>query len=170
MRLATGNRARWAASLVALILTTGVGAAAAAPAAATKPPKPPKPFTLVSVSPAPPSYVTVVLHNYVSADPKKPWKVKWTGSPTFPITVNITPVTGSCSTNPNELHCAPGTDTITGILNKVFHSATLPASDWTCGVSPSVPTGTFIGVFNVTLTDADGQTTNPLPIWWKCSW
>jgi hypothetical protein len=144
--------------LVAAAIAVGLQGAAAGPAIAKKP----KTFALLKVSP---EHITVKVAGSGYAQPKKPWKVKWSGTPTFPITVNITPEPGHCPTE-TTFHCSPGTDTINSSSGE---SAELSAADWGCTVAGGAPF-TFTGIFDVSLTDADNETTNSLPVEWNCIW
>jgi hypothetical protein len=139
-------------------IATGTIGLAAGPAVAKKP----KTFALLEVSP---KRIKVKVAGSGYGEPKKPWKVKWSGTPTFPITVNITPEPGHCPTD-TPLHCSPGTDTIT---DTSAESAELSPADWGCSAPGGEPF-TFTGIFDVSLTDADNETTNALPVEWTCDW
>jgi hypothetical protein len=90
--------------------------------------------------------------------------VNWEGTATFPITVNTVPEPGNCPTS-GTLHCAPSSETFVSGGN----SLTLDASFWNCSINASTP-GSFTGVFNVSLTAANGITSPPVPVTWTCSW
>jgi hypothetical protein len=145
--------------LVAALIAVGLQGAVAGPAVAKKA----KPFALLKVSPE--HIIAKVTGGSGYGEPKKPWKVKWSGTPTFPITVNITPEPGHCPTD-TTLHCSPGTDTI---ASSDGDSAELAAADWGCSVSGGPPF-TFSGIFEVSLTDGDNETSNSVLVEWTCDW
>ena len=87
-------------------------------------------------------------------------KVHWKGTAAFPITLYVTPEPG-CSTA--TFTCNPATVTYTS------GGHALPRTS-SCMINAGTAPGSFTGMFDYQLVDANGQTTGIVAETYTCNW
>jgi hypothetical protein len=137
---------RITAALLAVGLTVGLQASTLGSAGAVTPLK------ITSVTPNPTTInITTASKNYT---------VAWSGSATFPMTVNVVPEP-SCSTA--TFTCNKRTTKFTKRSNKLVLTTT-------CSINAGSSPGSHTGTWNVQLVDAHGKKSPLAHHTVKCSW
>jgi hypothetical protein len=118
-----------------------------------------KPFVITKIKPNPVKLTITGTTGTTTATTK----VHWKGTATFPMTLTATPEPG-CTTSSGgfTFTCNPHSITYASGSKNLVYSAT-------CSVS-STSAGSHSGVWDLTITDANGRSTPAMALTENCSW
>ena len=151
---------RTATAAAILVLGAAVQVGLASGAEAVKP----KPFVITKITPS--NQVTITIPGLVGAgSPKKTQKIHWSGTAVFPLTVTVTPEPTCSTVTPFNFTC----NTHTQVFASGTKALSLSPTFWYCTVN-ATSAGSHTGIWDLTITDANGQVTASVPDTEICQW